>query len=62
MAAGLDVVAVDAGGAAGDEAALAGLLAAVEVDVLDVEGMDVARDDAEDGQADVDEEVCGRRG
>lgn len=37
--------------------AQATLLFAVEVHVFEVEGVDVAREVAEDGQADVDEEV-----
>jgi hypothetical protein len=37
---------------------LSSLVLSVVVDVLDVEGVDVAREVAEKGEADVDEQVC----
>jgi hypothetical protein len=42
--------------------ALRSLLLLVVVDVDDVKGVDVAGDEAEDGQGDVDEEVCAATG
>ncbi len=57
VAARLDPVAVDGGGGAGRKAALARQLLAVVVDVLEVEGVQVAGEVAEDGQTDVDQEV-----
>jgi hypothetical protein len=38
--------------------ALRSLLLLVVVDVNDIKGVDVAGDEAEDGQGDVDEKVC----
>lgn len=59
LPAALHVVAVHARRGLRDDESLprSGLLAAV-VHVLDVEGVDVARQEAEEGQADVDEQVC----
>lgn len=42
--------------------ALGSLLLLVVVDVDDVKGVDVAWEEAEDGQGDVDEEVCAAAG
>lgn len=56
-AAALDAVAVDAGRTRCGEAALACLLPAVIVDVFEIEGVDVARDVAQNGQANVDQEI-----
>lgn len=60
LAARLDIVRVDPRRSAGREASLVGLFAAVVVDVLDVERMDVAWQVTQDREADVNEEVCGR--
>jgi hypothetical protein len=56
--AGLDPVAVHARGRAGEQATLTRLLAAVVVDVFDVEGMHVAWEVPKDREEDVDEEIC----
>jgi len=53
----LNVLAVDAWSALGGQAAHAALIATLKVNVFEVEGVDVAREVAEDGQANVDEEV-----
>lgn len=53
----LHLVAVDAGGAAGGGAALGHLVAAIIVDVEDVEAVDQTRDEPEDRQENVDDEV-----
>jgi len=57
VATSLHVVAVHAGGSRRRDTPLSRLLAAVIVDILDVEGMEVARDVTEYREADVDEEV-----
>lgn len=49
LAAGLHVVRVHARRRGGGVAALVGLLAAIKVDVLEVEGVEVARNVAEHG-------------
>lgn len=59
LAAGLDVVRVDARRTVGREASLVRLLAAVVVDVLKVEGVDMAGNVPEDREADIDKQVCG---
>lgn len=60
-AAALDVLAVDARGASRDDAPLLDLLAAVVVDVEDVETVDQARDETKDRQEYVDNKICARR-
>lgn len=54
----LDVVGVNARRRIGRQLAQSRLLAAVEIDVFEIECMDVAWDVAEQGEADVDEEIC----
>lgn len=56
-AATLDAVRIDARGAIGGQGAQPGTPAAVKVDVFEVEGVDVTGDVAEEGQADVDQQV-----
>ena len=53
----LDSVAVDSGRRSCSKAALARLFPAVIVDKFDVEGVEVAGENAETSQADVDEQV-----
>lgn len=67
LAASLHIVRVHTRCRPGGVAALVRLLAAVKVDVLEVKGVQVARDVSEKGQADVDkqvyaQEVAGQRG
>lgn len=57
MATSLYTVAVHSGSACISEAAVSRLLSTVVVDVFKIERVDVARDIAKQGQADVDEEV-----
>lgn len=57
LAAGLHIVRVHARRRPGGVAALVRLLPAVKVDVLEVKRVQVARDVAEQGQADVDKQV-----
>ena len=56
-AATLDSVGIDAGRIVGCELAQSTLLATVEVDVFEVEGVDVTWDISKDGETDVDEEI-----
>lgn len=56
----LDAVTVDARRPLRGGQPVADLLAAVVVDVEDVEGVDRSGDEAEDRQADVDEQIWGR--
>lgn len=62
LTAHLDIFRVHAWRAARRDAALVGLLAAIKVDVLEVERVDVPGQVTQDGQADVDKQVCGRSG
>ncbi len=57
LAASLHIVRVYTRCWPGGVAALVRLLSAVKVDVLEVKGVQVARDVSENGQADVDEQV-----
>ena len=62
MAAGLDTIRVDTRRNLACELAIARPLAAVKVDIFDVEGVDVAGDVPEHCQCDVDEQVCSAAG
>jgi hypothetical protein len=57
LASSLNVIAVDARRRSALVEALRGLFLSVIIDILDVEGMHVARKYAEEAEADVDEEV-----
>lgn len=59
LSASLNIVGVDARSPGSRIATLIGLLATVVVDVLEIESVDVARDISEDGQANVDKQICG---
>lgn len=54
----LHIVGIDARRATGRQPTLTSLLTAIVVNVLEVEGVYVAGDIAQDGQTDVDEQVC----
>jgi hypothetical protein len=56
-ASGLDLVAVDAGSTASGGTALCNLIAAVVVDVEDVESMNKTWDETQNREEDVDDEV-----
>lgn len=58
VAAGLDVFGVDTRGATAGDPSFARQLAAVVVDVLEVEGVDVAREVTQQRETDVDDKVC----
>lgn len=61
LAASLHIVRVHTRCRPGGVAALVRLLSAVKVDVLEVKGVQVARDVSEKGQADVDKQVYARK-
>lgn len=58
MASGLNVVAVHAWRRSVVVEALRGLFLSVVINVLNVEGMQMSGEYTQDGEADVDEEVC----
>lgn len=58
LAARLDIFRVHAWRAPRREAALAALLAAIKVEILEVKRVDVPGQVSQDGQADVDKQVC----
>jgi hypothetical protein len=53
----LHIVGIHTGRRSSRKTALAGLLSTVEVDVLKIEGVDVTRNIAQEGQANVDEQI-----
>lgn len=53
----LYTIRVHAGRSLAGQLAMSGAIAAVKVDIFDVEGVDVARNISEEGQRDVDEQV-----
>lgn len=62
MPTGLHTIRVDTGRDLARQLPIAGSLAAVKVDVLNVEGVDMAGDVPEHCQCDVDEQVCSTAG